>query len=99
MDAPLTATATFEEKKFAWLKPYIERLVIMMKSHDTQQWLQGFVIDPILTYIMNRFFAYFLVALVSFGALLLFVILTFILLIVRMREPAQHVCVGCGMNK
>lgn len=98
MDATLATAAAAEEKKFAWLKPYIERLVIMMKSHDTQQWLQVFVIDPILSYIMNRFFAYFLVALVGFGALLLFVILTFILLIVRMREPAQ-VCVGCGMNK
>lgn len=89
---------TNEEKKFAWMKPYIERLVLMMKAHDTQQWLQVFLIDPVLSYIMNRFFAYFLVAMIGFGALLLFVILTFILLIVRTRDSA-HVCAGCGMNK
>lgn len=94
------ATTAQEEKKFAWMKPYIERLVIMMKAHDTQQWLQVFLIDPVLSYIMNRFFAYFLVAMVGFGALLLFVILTFILLIVRTRDTiSPHVCVGCGMNK
>ncbi len=98
MDPGLT-TVSQEEKKFAWMKPYIERLVIMMKSHDTQQWLQVFLIDPVLSYIMNRFFAYFLVAMVGFGALLLFVILTFILLIVRTREAVPQVCVGCGMNK
>jgi hypothetical protein len=98
--AGTTGGATTEERKFAWMKPYIERLVLMMKAHDTQQWLQVFLIDPVLSYIMNRFFAYFLVAMIGFGALLLFVILTFILLIVRTRDAAAaHVCVSCGLNK
>jgi hypothetical protein len=90
-----TAAAAAADRKFTWLKPYIERLVIMMKSSDTQQWLQVFVVDPILSYIMNRFFAYFLIALVLFGALLLFVILTFIVLVLRTKQ-VQHVCPMCG---
>ena len=56
----------------------IERLVIMCKSNDIQQWLQVFLVDPVLQYIMNRFFAYFIIALVTFGAILLFVIFCFI---------------------
>ncbi len=92
MTAFASATA---DRKFAWLKPYIERLVIMMKSSDTQQWLQVFVVDPLLSYIMNRFFAYFLVALILFGALLLFVILTFIVLVLRTKQR-HNICPMCG---
>ncbi len=94
MDAAAAAAAAagIDEKKFAWLKPYIERLVIMFKAHDIQQWLQVFLIDPVLQYIMNRFFAYFLIALICFGAILIFVILTFIILIFRTK---QHSCPMC----
>ncbi len=87
------------DRKFTWLKPYIERLVIMMKSSETQQWLQVFVVDPVLSYIMNRFFAYFLIALILFGALLIFVILTFVVLVLRTKQAAgaaAHVCPMCG---
>jgi len=90
------------DRKFTWLKPYIERLVIMMKSSDTQQWLQVFVVDPVLSYIMNRFFAYFIIAFILFGALLIFVILTFIVLVLRTKQGAvamagaAHICPTCG---
>lgn len=90
-----TAAATAAaDRKFSWMKPYIERIVIMMKSNDTQQWLQVFLIDPILSYIMNRFFAYFIIALICFGALLLFVILTFVVLVLRTKSA--HICPSCG---
>ncbi len=94
-----------DDKKYAWLKPYIERLVIMCKSNDIQQWLQVFLVDPVLQYIMNRFFAYFIIALVTFGAILLFVILTFIVLVLRTKQGAataaaaaavSGLCVNCG---
>lgn len=88
------AAGAAADRKFSWLKPYIERLVIMMKSSDTQQWLQVFLIDPILSYIMNRFFAYFIIALICFGALLIFVILTFVILVLRTRPV--HACPSCG---
>ncbi len=97
------AVAGIDEKKYAWIKPYIERLVIMFKSNDIQQWLQVFLIDPVLQYIMNRFFAYFLIALVVFGAILIFVILTFIVLVLRTKQGAaagcaiaNGLCVNCG---
>ena len=95
-----STTAGIDEKKFAWMKPYIERLVIMFKSNDIQQWLQVFLIDPVLQYMMNRFFAYFLIALVCFGAILIFVILTFILLIMRTKQNVgtgpTSLCINCG---
>ena len=90
--AAAAAAAGIDEKKFAWMKPYIERLVIMFKSHDIQQWLQVFLIDPVLQYIMNRFFAYFLIALICFGAILIFVILTFIVLIFRTKHSVCPMC-------
>jgi hypothetical protein len=98
--------AGMDDKKYAWIKPYIERLVIMFKSNDIQQWLQVFLVDPVLQYIMNRFFAYFIIALVTFGAILLFVILTFIVLVLRTKQgsavttaaaaAATGLCVNCG---
>ncbi len=104
--AATAAVAGIDEKKYAWIKPYIERLVIMFKSNDIQQWLQVFLIDPVLQYIMNRFFAYFLIALVVFGAILIFVILTFIVLVLRTKQGgaagscvaavAGGLCVNCG---
>ena len=101
--ATAAATAGIDEKKYAWIKPYIERLVIMFKSSDIQQWLQVFLIDPVLQYIMNRFFAYFLVVLIAFGAILIFVILTFIVLVLRTKQGpsagaavASALCVNCG---
>ena len=93
----LNPVAGMDDKKLAWMKPYIERLVIMFKSSDIQQWLQVFLIDPVLQYMMNRFFAYFLIALVCFGAILIFVILTFILLIMRTKQgPGASLCINCG---
>jgi hypothetical protein len=78
----------------------------MFKSSDIQQWLQVFLIDPVLQYIMNRFFAYFLVALIAFGAILIFVILTFIVLVLRTKQgpsvaggaagAVAALCVNCG---
>ncbi len=103
--ATAATVAGIDEKKYAWIKPYIERLVIMFKSNDIQQWLQVFLIDPVLQYIMNRFFAYFLIALVVFGAILIFVILTFIVLVLRTKQAgggscvasvANGLCVNCG---
>jgi hypothetical protein len=94
----INSIAGMDEKKFAWMKPYIERLVIMFKSNDIQQWLQVFLIDPVLQYMINKFFAYFLIALVCFGAILIFVILTFILLIMRTKQGpgGAALCVNCG---
>ena len=86
-----------DDKKYAWLKPYIERLVIMFKSNDIQQWLQVFLVDPVLQYIMNRFFAYFIIALVTFGAILLFVILTFIVLVLRTKQGSNAACAVTGL--
>ena len=104
--SPPPTIAGIDDKKYAWMKPYIERLVMMFKSHDIQQWLQVFLIDPVLQYMMNRFFAYFIIALVIFGAILLFVILTFIVLVLRTKQGAGAVgaaacavtglCVNCG---
>ncbi len=83
-----------DEKKYAWMKPYIERLVIMFKSSEIQQWMEVFLIDPVIHYVMNRFFAYVIIALVAFGALLVFVILTFIILVMRSRNG--HMCINCS---
>jgi hypothetical protein len=91
----IPSVAGGDEKKYAWIKPYIERLVIMFKSSEIQQWMEVFLIDPVIHYVMNRFFAYVVIALVAFGALLVFVILTFIILIMRSRNNG-HMCINCS---
>lgn len=90
-----SSSAGIDEKKYAWMKPYIERLVIMFKSSEIQQWMEVFLIDPVIHYVMNRFFAYVVIALVAFGALLVFVILTFIILVMRSRGSGS-MCINCS---
>ena len=82
------------------LRSWIDQFAVTMQSSDTKEYLQLLVIDPFLKYIMNRIFPYMLIVLCLFGVLIIFVVLTFVLLLVRAPTPTRMgrcgSCGGCG---
>jgi hypothetical protein len=72
-----------ESRSTQLLKQWIEKAALSLKKEETKQWLQVLIIDPILNYIMERSMTYLMICLAVFGAMLLFIILTFVLLVFR----------------
>jgi hypothetical protein len=72
-----------ESRSTQLLKQWIEKAALSLKKEETKQWLQVLIIDPILNYIMERSMTYLMICLAVFGAMLLFIILTFVLLVLR----------------
>ena len=65
------------------LRSWIDQFAHTMQSTDTKEYLQVLVIDPFLKYMMNRMFPYMLIVLCLFAVLIIFVMLTFFLLLFR----------------
>lgn len=82
------------------LRTWIDQFAHTMQSTDTKEYLQVLVIDPFLKYMMNRIFPYMLIVLCLFAVLIIFVILTFFLLLFRPSTSAVHApcpfCTGGG---
>ena len=78
-----------QESVNKWMKPLIERLAQSLNSPENKQWIQVFLIDPILSYIMEKFFSYFLVGAIIFGCMLLLIVLIFVMLLVRFKPATQ----------
>ncbi len=76
--------------KNAWIQNMIESLANSFRSEETRQWLQVFIVDPVVAYIMERCLPYFIIAAVGILSLFLFVIWTFYL-VFRGRR-----CLHCG---
>ncbi len=76
--------------KNAWVQNMVESLATSFRSAETRQWLQVFIVDPIVAYIMERCLPYFIIAAVCILSLFLFVIWTFYL-VFRGRY-----CAHCG---
>jgi hypothetical protein len=77
------AAGAAESRSTQLLKQWIEKAALSLKKEETKQWLQVLIIDPILNYIMERSMTYLMICLAVFGAMLLFIILTFVLLVLR----------------
>lgn len=69
-----------------WIKRWVETLAHSMQQKETKEWLQMLVLDPFLSYIIDRIFPYFLLLIVLFALLLIFVIITCVLIIYRFQN-------------
>ena len=78
-----------QESVNKWMKPLIERLAQSLNSPENKQWIQVFLIDPILSYIMEKFFMYFVVGAIIFGCMLLLIVLIFVMLLIRFKPSTQ----------
>ncbi len=79
--------------KNAWLQNMIESLAASFQSSETRQWLQVFLVDPVVAYIMERCIPYFIIAAIIVIGMFLLVISTFFLVF---RASRHAHCPHCG---
>jgi len=73
--------------KSAWLQKTIENLVVSFKSEETRQWLQVFIVDPVIGYIMDRFLPYIIMIVLVIVSMILLTVSTFLIVFFRMKPP------------
>ncbi len=86
--------------KSAWLQKTIENLVMSFKSEQTRQWLQVFIVDPILSYVMDRFLPYIILTVIVIVSMILLTVSTFLIVFFRMRSVSEHSthCIHCDQE-
>lgn len=88
---------TKDKERFAqMLKGWIDQFALLLTSSDTKNYIQQLVIEPFLQYILQRSFPYMIIAICIFSGILIFVVLTFIILLMdRNRGSGVTVCPFC----
>jgi len=85
---------TKDKDKFAvMLKSWIDQFAHTLSSTDTKNHIQMLVIEPFLQYILQRSFPYMIIAICLFAGIFLFVILTFVLLLLNRNKT--NICPFC----
>ena len=85
---------TKDKDRFAQLlKSWIDQFAFSLASSDTKNYIQQLVIEPFLQFILQRAFPYMIIAICVFSAILIFVILTFVLLL--MNRNKVNICPFC----
>jgi hypothetical protein len=85
---------TKDKELFAkMLKGWIDQFALSLASTDTKNYIQQLVIEPFLQYILQRSFPYMIIAICIFSGILIFVILTFVLLL--MNQNKVSMCPFC----
>jgi hypothetical protein len=75
------------------LKGWIDQFALSLANSDTKNYIQQLVIEPFLQYILQRSFPYMIIAICVFSGILIFVILTFVLLL--MNRNKLYTCPFC----
>lgn len=86
---------TKDKDKFTqMIKTWIDQFAhTISTSTDTKNYIQMLVIEPFLNYIFQRAFPYMLIAVCLFAGIFLFVILTFVLLLMNKNKvPSCPFC-------
>jgi hypothetical protein len=85
---------TKDKEQFAQLvKSWVEQFALSLVSSDTKNYIQQLVIEPFLQYILQRAFPYMIIAVCIFSGILIFVILTFVLLLLNRNKT--NLCPFC----
>jgi hypothetical protein len=82
-----------KEKFVLMLKGWIEQFALSLANSDTKNYIQQLVIEPFLQYILQRAFPYVIIAICLFSGILIFVILTFVLLLINRNKA--NICPFC----
>lgn len=85
---------TKDKEKFAlMLKGWIDQFAHSLANSDVKNYIEQLVIEPFLKYILNRAFPYMIIAICIFSGIFIFVILTFVLLL--MNSNKLKICPFC----
>jgi hypothetical protein len=79
---------TKKEKTTKLIRSWIDQFAHVLQSTDTKDFIHVLVLDPFIKYIMGQILPYILIAFCLFGAVLIMVILTFV--VVLFRQPVSH---------
>jgi hypothetical protein len=91
-----TRGAKETERFNTMMKTWINQFAHLLQSTDVKDHIEGLIIEPFMNYILGRTFPYMILAFCLFGAIFLFVILTFVLLLMRNSPvPSQMTCATC----
>jgi hypothetical protein len=71
------------------IREWVDQFAHTIQSTDLKEFIQELVIDPFMNYILKRTFPYMIIAFCLFGAVFLFVVLTFVLLLFRRPDILQ----------
>jgi hypothetical protein len=81
---------TKDKERFAnMIKQWIDQFALSLASSDTKNYIEQLVIEPFLKYILQRAFPYMIIAICLFSGILIFVILTFVLLLMNRNKPSM----------
>lgn len=75
----------------SWIERFLEKTIHLLNKEDTQKKMQHYLIDPLLNHIMERVFPYIILTCVLFSLLLIFVMLTFAMLIMQSRTAGMPI--------
>jgi hypothetical protein len=81
---PATTTHPPSKRK-DWIQDILQKTLTQIQKEENKKWFQMVVLDPVLTYILERIFPYILILTVLF--FLLTVMITLTLVLVFMRLP------------
>ena len=88
---PATTIRTQQKENTTKLiRGWIDQFAHVIQSTDTKDFIQVIVLDPFIKYIMGQMFPYIIIAFCLFGAVLIMVILTFILILFRPSPGPGH---------
>jgi hypothetical protein len=83
---------TKDKERFAKiLKDWIDNFALSLSNTDTKNYIQQLVIEPFLQFILQRSLPYMIIAICIFSGILIFVILTFVLMLMNHNK----VCPFC----
>ena len=61
-----TDTATTDTKKKDWLQRWIHKISQTVQTDENKKMLQVFIVDPLISYMMDRIFPYIVIMCVLF---------------------------------
>ena len=85
---------TKDKEKFTFMiKSWVDQFAHILSNTDTKQYIQTLIIDPFLQYILQRSFPYMIITICLFAGIFLFVILTFVMLLLNKNK--SNLCPFC----
>jgi hypothetical protein len=76
--------STESGKKRDIVQRILEKATTYMQKDENKRWFQVFVLDPVLTHIMDRIFPYIVIMCIIFIVLIILIMLTFYIVFTKM---------------
>lgn len=92
-EQPRQTSGKHNNQLLSIIRSRIDQFAHLLQSTDIKEYIQMLILEPFLKYILERIFPYMIIAFCLFGAIFLFVVIIFILLLVR--KPEIPTCPFC----